>query len=111
MSGLLLHSRADLRAMDFLLALVAPVLSKVLYFVYLSGVATSFHLQQNKRKAIRGLPPLPPQRPRSHTSFGEAKPQASQQTEVPATGISSVWLPALCTDYSTPCIHAVKALV
>ena len=61
--------------MDFLLALVAPVLTKVLYFAYLSGVATAYHLRLGAHKRVKGLPALPPQRHRSRASFGEAKPQ------------------------------------
>ena len=69
--------------MDFLLALVAPVLTKVLSFVYLSGVATSFHLRLRGRKQVHGLPPLPSRGLRSRASAGEAKPHTQVQTQGP----------------------------
>ena len=80
--------------MDFLLALVAPILTKVLYFAYLSGVATAYHLRLGNKKRAKGLPVLPPQRLRSRASFGEAKPQVGP-TRALQTG--PVLLGAICS--------------
>ena len=87
--------------MDFLLALVAPVLTKVLYFVYLSGVATSFHLRLGRRKQVHGLPPLPSRGLRSRASAGEAKPHAQVQMQEPQQA-------GTCSQLSKPAFSCVK---